>query len=85
MNITSQFIMSAGYIFFIASVLPNVRQVWKNRHHLRGFSRFGVTVTAIGLGLVQIAFLIDMTYMPFIIGLPNMGYWMMLAAFMWRR
>lgn len=84
MNTLSQLIMSAGYIFFIVSVLPNVRQVWKNRHHLRGFSRFGVTVTVIGLVLVQTAFLIDMTYIPFIIGFPNMLYWMMLAWYVRR-
>ena len=85
MNALSQLIMSAGYIFFIASVLPNVAQVWKNRHNLRGFSRFGVTVTVIGLVLVQIAFLVDKTWIPFIIGFPNMLYWMMLTVFVWRR
>ncbi len=85
MNTLSQLIMSAGYIFFIASVLPNVRAVWKNRHHLQGFSRFGVTVTVIGLVLVQTAFVVDRTWLPFIIGFPNMLYWMMLTVFVWRR
>lgn len=85
MNLISQAIMSLAYLFFIASVAPNVRAVWRNRHHLSGFSRFGVSVTVIGLVLVQTAFLVDETYLPFVIGFPNMLYWMMLAVFVWRR
>ena len=84
MNPASQIIMSVAYLFFIASVLPNVRAVWKNRAHLKGFSRFGVSVTVIGLFLVQTSFLVDATYLPFIIGFPNMLYWTMLSVFIWR-
>lgn len=85
MNTTSQIIMSIAYLFFITSVLPNVQAIWKNRNHLKGFSRFGVSVTNIGLILVQISFLVDNTYLPFIIGLPNMMYWQMLLIFVWRK
>jgi len=85
MNALSQIIMSVGYLFFIASVLPNARAVWKNRKHLKGFSRFGVSTTALGLILVQISFLVDNTYLPFIIGFPNMIYWQMLLFFVWKQ
>ena len=84
MNNLSQIIMSIAYIFFIASVLPNMKAVWKNRNNLKGFSRFGVSVTAIGLLLVQLSFLVDNTYMPFIIGFPNMVYWQILLFLVWR-
>lgn len=84
MNTTSQIIMSVAYLFFIASVMPNMRAVWKNRNNLKGFSRFGVSVTAMGLLLVQVSFLVDSTYLPFIIGFPNMIYWQILLFFMWR-
>lgn len=85
MNTTSQIIMSVAYLFFIISVLPNMRAVWKNRNNLKGFSKFGVTTTAIGLLLVQISFLVDSTYMPFIIGFPNMIYWQILLILVWRQ
>ena len=84
MNTSSQIIMSIAYLFFIASVLPNVRAVWKNRHNLKGFSRFGVSVTAFGLILVQTSFLVDHTYLPFIIGFPNMLYWQILLVLVWK-
>lgn len=84
MNTTSQIIMSVAYLFFIASVLPNMRAVWRNRRNLKGFSRFGVSATALGLLLVQASFLVDSTYLPFIIGFPNMIYWQILLVFVWR-
>lgn len=84
MNTTSEIIMSVAYLFFIASVLPNMRAVWKNRKNLKGFSRFGVTTTAIGLLLVQASFYLDATYMPFVIGFPNMCYWQILMILVWR-
>ena len=83
MNPLSQIIMSIGYLFFISSVLPNFRAVWKNRNKLRGFSTFGVTSTTCGLLFVQTAFIVDAAYFPFAIGFPNMIYWLILCWFVW--
>lgn len=84
MNTLSQLVMSGGYLFFISSVLPNVRAVWQNRRKLSGFSRFGVTATLCGLLLVQTSFIIDGAWIPLLIGVPNLGYWIMLCWFVWR-
>lgn len=84
MNSASQIIMSIAYLFFMSSVLPNVSAVWKNRNKLRGFSRFGVTVTAIGLLLVQLSFVVDSVWIPFLIGFPNMVYWQFVCYFVWK-
>ena len=84
MNLISQTIMSIGYLFFIASVAPNMRAIWKNRHKLRGFSRFGVTATTVGLLFVQTSFVLDAAFLPFVIGFPNMIYWIILTFLLWR-
>lgn len=83
MNFASQILMSIAYLCFIASVLPSMRAVWRNRRNLKGYSRFGVAITAAGLVLVQVSFILDEVYMPFIIGLPNMVYWQVLMVLTW--
>lgn len=84
MNSTSEIIMSLAYILFLASVLPNMRSMWSNRNELRGFSKFGVTVTAAGLLLVQVSLWMDGIYAPFVIGVPNACYWLVLSIIIWR-
>jgi hypothetical protein len=84
MNTTSETIMSVAYILFMVSVIPGIRAAWKNRKNLNGFSRFMVTATALGLLLTQVALVMDMAYMPVLIGLPNMTYWMILMILTWR-
>lgn len=84
MILLAQIIMGIAYALFLTAALPNIFTAYKNRHTLRGFNKWGVTLTALGLTLTQTSLYIDGAYIPVVIGLLNHYYWIMLAYWIWK-
>lgn len=85
MNNISQVIMSVAYILFFLAVIPNYISLFKHRNGLKGFSKIGTPLTAIGLTFCQIALYLDGAYIPFLIGFPNHSYWILASYYLLRK
>lgn len=82
---SAQVLMGVAYILFFFGVLPNAHQVWKNRNHLRGFSRFGISSVTVGLIFTQTALFLDKAFFPVVIGMPNLIYYIGLTYLLWKK
>lgn len=80
--IPAEICMSIAYVCFFVGVFPAFKALLTNRKNLKGFSKFGIFSSIVGLTFTELSLMFYGAYFAACIGLLNYSYYITAGYFL---
>lgn len=79
--ISPEYLFDIGNILFLIASYPLIKEAYKNKSSLKGFSLYGATLTFGGMVCMVGGFILMKAYLSALLAIPTVLFWMIVAYY----